>query len=99
MARTLIITPRFDRDYRRVGGHPDFDRETVIHIFDLLIAGGPLPEWCDEHPLEKRGINWAGRWDCHVGPDLVMIYRQNEETVWMQRIGGHVTVFGTHKRA
>lgn len=63
MARELIILPRFKRDYKKVRRHPEFDAETLEFVFDLLIAGKPLPEEFVEHRLRK-GNAWA--WDFDV---------------------------------
>ncbi|WP_211217242.1 type II toxin-antitoxin system YafQ family toxin [Psychromonas ossibalaenae] len=37
--------------------------------------------------------NWNGFRDCHVKPDLVLIYRANETTLQLARIGSHNDVF------
>lgn len=94
MARELIILPRFKRDYRRARQHPEFDKETLEHIFELLIAGEPLPNAFNEHRLHKRDTNWAGLTECHLGADLLMIYRLSRTTAVLHRIGTHAELFG-----
>lgn len=53
----------------------------------MFAAGEPLPPRFHEHAL-------AGRWkdfrDCHVRPDLVLIYRKNDSrTLELVRLGSH----------
>lgn len=75
MARELIILPRFKRDYRIARGHPEFDIETLEYVFDVMISGGKLPDALREHRLDKRSVNWTGLTECHLGADLLLIYR------------------------
>lgn len=75
MARELIILPRFKRDYRTARKHPEFEPETLEYVFDVMISGGTLPEPFREHRLDKRSTNWAGMTECHLGADLLLIYR------------------------
>ncbi len=93
MARELIILPRFKRDYRTARKHPEFEAETLEYVFDVLISGGKLPEACREHPLSKRGANWAGFTECHLGADLLLIYRVRRDSVTLHRIGTHQRLF------
>lgn len=64
MARELIILPRFKRDYKRIRRHPEFDVDTLEYVFDLLIAGKPLPKEFVEH---LRACSAFGRNDERFG--------------------------------
>jgi addiction module RelE/StbE family toxin len=79
VARELILLPRFKRDYRLARKHPEFESETLEYVFDVMIAGGELPEAFREHRLYKRSTNWAGMTECHLGADLLLIYRVRED--------------------
>lgn len=98
MARELIILPRFKRDYRSARKHPEFDAETLEYVFDLLISGTKLPEPFREHRLGKRAINLAGFRECHLGTDLLLLYRVRRDTVVCHRIGTHQALFTTKRR-
>ena len=93
MARELIILPRFRRDYRNARKHPEFDVETLEYVFDILISGEKLPSALREHRLAKRGAKWAGLTECHLGADLLLIYRVRRRAVVLHRIGTHKQVF------
>ena len=67
---TLLILPRFRRDYRTARKHPEFDAETLEYVFDLMIAGEKLPEAFQPRSdalnrpreLSRIAIHWiAGR--------------------------------------
>lgn len=98
MARELIILPRFKRDYRFARKHPEFEPETLEYVFDVMISGGALPEAFREHRLDKRSTNWAGLTECHLGADLLLIYRIRHDSVIFHRIGTHDQLFSRKPR-
>jgi mRNA interferase YafQ len=98
LARELIILPRFKRDYRFARKHPEFEPETLEYVFDVMISGGTLPEAFREHRLDKRSTNWAGMTECHLGADLLLIYRIRRDAVILHRIGTHDQLFSRKPR-
>ncbi|MGH7913040.1 MAG: type II toxin-antitoxin system YafQ family toxin [Candidatus Binataceae bacterium] len=98
MARELIILQRFKRDYRNARKHAEFDAETLEYIFDALISGERLPSALREHRLGKRKDNWSGFTECHLGSDLLLIYRVRRRAVVLHRIGTHTQLFGAPRR-
>jgi mRNA interferase YafQ len=71
--RTISRSGRFKRDYKRLKAGPlgakldDLLREALA----LLAADPPLPERFRDHALAGE---WKGYRDCHIRPDLVLIY-------------------------
>jgi mRNA interferase YafQ len=89
MALELLTTTAFEKDLRRLRKQGrDLDRLEVI--VDLLQAQERLPVRCRPHPL--RGT-WAGHWDCHVGPDWLLLYRTTEKELILVRTGSHAELF------
>jgi mRNA interferase YafQ len=97
LARELIILPRFKRDYRTVRKHAEFDAETLEYVFDVLIASEKLPKALREHRLGSRGESWSGFTECHLGADLLLIYRIRRRAVVLHRIGTHQQLFGARR--
>lgn len=57
----------------------------------LLTAGENLPPRCRDHPLSG---NFAGRRECHLAPDWLVIYRfVGEDEVRFERTGTHSDLF------
>ena len=52
------------------------DMEVLRKVIDMLANGEPLPEKYKNHPLKGK---LKGFYDCHVMPDLVLIYRIEKE--------------------
>ncbi len=89
---TLQITGQFKRDYKRekAGRHADLDA-VFRAVSELLANGIPLPAANKDHPLKGE---WKGCRDCHMKPDLVLIYRKTETAIELLRIGSHSELFG-----
>jgi mRNA interferase YafQ len=87
--RTVKYTHRFKRDYRREqsGRYGKGLDEALLAIVELLAADTPLPHRHFDHSLSG---NWADHRDCHVRPDLVLIYRKPDDaTLELVRLGSH----------
>jgi len=88
----IDITGQFKRDYKRekAGRHSDLD-EAFKAVTTLLTNGTPLPVANKDHPLKGE---WSGCRDCHLKPDLVLIYRKSKTAIELLRIGSHSELYG-----
>jgi mRNA interferase YafQ len=87
--RTISRTSRFKKDYKREakGHHRATLDEDLLAVVSLLVADSPLPEKLRDHALTGE---WADHHDCHLKPDLVLIYREPDaETLELVRLGSH----------
>ena len=88
----IEITGQFKRDYKRekAGQHADLD-EVFKAVTDVLVNKKPLPAANKDHLLKGE---WRGCRDCHLKPDLVLIYRKTRTGIELLRIGSHSELFG-----
>ena len=87
--RTIKYTHQFKRDYRRekAGQHGKRLDGLLMPVVQMLAADRPLPRRNFDHPLSGE---WADHRDCHVRPDLVLIYRKPDATsLELVRLGSH----------
>ena len=87
--RTTSYTNRFKRDYRRekAGRQGKTLDTSLMEVVILLAADIPLPRRNFDHPLSGE---WADHRDCHIRPDLILIYRKPDaETLELVRLGSH----------
>jgi mRNA interferase YafQ len=87
--RTIKYANRFKRDYRRErsGRHAKTLDTALLEVVGQLVADTPLPRRNFDHPLTG---DWADHRDCHIRPDLVLIYRKPDaETLELVRLGSH----------
>ena len=85
--RTTEWTSAFKRDYKRIKATPRHkDSETLLpDVTSLLIDDQPLPERHRDHPLPG---NWKEHRECHLKPDLLLIYKlPDENTLRLVRMG------------
>ena len=86
-----VFTKQFSRDLKRAVRRGK-SMEKITSVIDLLCAQEPLPPSLHDHPLSG---NYAGFRDCHVEPDLVLIYRiiQDQLQLVCVRLGTHSDLF------
>jgi mRNA interferase YafQ len=91
--RTIDFTSRFKKDFKRaqLSAQGKSLQAELQPVIELLIADSPLPIKNRDHAL--RG-EWQGFRDCHIRPDLVLIYRKYEPSMLeLSRIGSHSELF------
>ena len=77
-----MATPRHSKD---VGS-------LLPEILKLLLVDEPLPVKNRDHALSG---DWAGYRECHVKPDLLLIYRKPDaDTLRLARLGSPSELFG-----
>lgn len=87
--RTISRTTRFKKDYKREGKgqHRSTLDVDLVTLLTLLVSDKPLPERFHDHPLAGE---WKDHRDCHIKPDLVLIYRvPDAESLELVRLGSH----------
>lgn len=87
--RSVKYTNKFKRDYKREksGKHSKKIDGELMAVVELLAADLPLPQRNFDHQLSG---NWADHRDCHIRPDLVLIYRKpDSEILELVRMGSH----------
>lgn len=93
--RTIERATTFKRDYKRVKATPRYSKDVdalVLTIVSALLVDDLLPESCRDHPLTG---NWVGYRECHIKPDLLLIYKMSDEqTLRLARPGSHSELFG-----
>jgi mRNA interferase YafQ len=87
--RTVRYTRRFKRDYRREksGQHRKKLDALLMEVVKLLAADKPLPHRNFDHALSGE---WSDHRDCHLRPDLILIYRKpGNDSLELVRLGSH----------
>jgi mRNA interferase YafQ len=85
----LERTKNFKQDYKREarGRHRKTLDESFIVVLKLLLKNKPLDEKYKDHALTG---DWSDHRDCHIKPDLVLIYRKPVKNILqLVRIGSH----------
>ena len=92
--RRIERTTAFQRDFKREkkGQHRRDLDSLVSWVVSLLLEDAPLPEKNRDHGL---GGDWQDHRECHLKPDLLLIYRKPDaEVLQLVRLGSHSELFG-----
>ncbi|MDH2436624.1 type II toxin-antitoxin system YafQ family toxin [Pokkaliibacter sp. MBI-7] len=87
--RRIEHTGQFKRDYKREakGSHRATLDTELMPIVQILACDQALEPRHRDHALTG---NWNDHRDCHIKPDLVLIYRKlNNEVLQLVRLGSH----------
>jgi mRNA interferase YafQ len=91
--RTIERSSAFKRDYKRArkGQHrATLDRALEAVLLALVTAQSLALRYRD-HELSG---NWSGYRECHIKPDLLLIYNKTDQaTLRLARLGSHSELF------
>ncbi|MBO6074425.1 MAG: type II toxin-antitoxin system YafQ family toxin [Paludibacteraceae bacterium] len=84
---TISYTNKFDKDVKRCVKR-GLDIAKLQEAARILAAEGSLPMRYRPH---KLSANYAGCWECHIEPNWLMVWQQNdtELTLLFMRTGTH----------
>lgn len=92
--RTIERATIFKRDYKRVKASPRHSKDLdqlLSAILEHLLGDHALPPRHRDHELSG---SWKGYRECHIKPDLLLIYRKpNADTLRLARLGSHSELF------
>ncbi len=91
--RTIKRTAKFKRDYKREskGPHRSTLNAELKTIVQALATDQPLEPRHYDHALTG---DWKDHRDCHIKPDLLLIYsKPNNSILQLVRLGSHSELF------
>ena len=92
--RAIDRSSAFKRDYKREakGQHRATLDADLVSVLTALANDQPLEPKHRDHDLSG---DWAGYRECHIRPDLLLIYRKsNGNILRLARLGSHSELFG-----
>jgi mRNA interferase YafQ len=87
--RQIVHTSRFKRDFKKRCRERGIS-PLLTGIIDKLAAGESIEAKFRDHPL-KGGF--TGCRECHLRPDLLLIYVQTPDELRLIRLGSHSELF------
>lgn len=87
--RTVIVTKQFKREAKK--HYLALLTPAWGEVFSCLLTDTALPEKYKDHALSGE---WQGCRDCHIKPDLVLIYEIQDSQLILIRLGSHAEIFG-----
>ena len=92
MSFTIKYTGEFKKAYKRCMKR-GYNMQLLIETLTILQRTGSLPK---EYKPHKLSGNYAGKWECHIQPDWLLVWMQDNEelTLLMLHTGTHSDIFG-----
>jgi mRNA interferase YafQ len=87
---SLEYSNQFKKDFKKIVKLPIPDVVEVGNVISTLQRGSQLAVKYADHALSG---NWSGYRDCHVKPDLVLIYKVDPNILKLARVGSHSDLF------
>lgn len=91
MKYEIIISNRFKKDLKRCHKR-GLDMKLIYEAMSILANTGTLP--MEYRPHKLTGMH-AGQWECHIQPDWLMTWEQNDTqlTLLFLQTGTHSDLF------
>ena len=86
--RSIEVSSQFNRDAKK--NYLSLLTPAWGEVLNCLTNDLPIPPKYKDHALTG---NYKGFRDCHIKPDLVLIYRINSDILELVRLNSHSEVF------
>lgn len=92
--KKIELASIFKKDYKRIQSNPRYanDLQSLFETtLSFLLDDKPLPDCYKDHELIG---DWKGYRECHIKPDLLLIYKITATNVLrLARLGSHSELF------
>jgi addiction module toxin, RelE/StbE family len=90
--RKIHLTAPFRRDLKKIKRSKELNPDELDAAVALLAGDSPLPEHYCDHPLVGEWRRIKAR-DCHIAPDILLIYAKPPGELRLLRLGSHSELF------
>ena len=87
---SIQYSTQFKKDFKKLRKLPIDDLKLVFEIITKLENGVPLEIKFRDHDLHG---NYNGFRECHIKPDLLLIYKIRDTELMLARVGSHSELF------
>lgn len=86
----IVYSTQFKKDFKKVRKLPLPELKTIFEVNSTLEQEAPLDAKYKDHELTG---NWSNFRECHIKPDLLLIYKTNDFELQLARLGTHSDLF------
>lgn len=86
----IRYSTKFKKDFKTCVKR-GYQMALLQQTIDTLRIPAPLPIKNKEHNLSG---NYSGYRECHITPDWLLIYKQTDDELQLDRTGTHADLFG-----
>ena len=81
----IVFTNRMKKDVK-LAKKQGKDLDKLTELINMLSYGKNLPDKYNDHSLKGT---WQGFRECHIEPDWLLIYRIDENVLYLTAMGSH----------
>ena len=86
----IVYSSQFKKDFKKVRKLPLPDLKIIFEVISILEQEVILDAKYRDHELSG---NWSNFRECHIKPDLLLIYKTNVSELQLARLGTHSDLF------
>jgi mRNA interferase YafQ len=86
----IIYASQFKKDFKKLRNLPLADLKAIFDVISQLEQEQKLEPRYKDHELIG---NWVAFRECHIKPDLLLIYQVQQNELQLARIGSHSDLF------
>lgn len=86
----IRYSSQFKKDFKKVRNLLLPDLKAIFEVISTLEKNSILDKKYKDHELSG---NWAKLRECHIKPDLLLIYKVNSDELQLARLGSHSDLF------
>ena len=88
-----MLKPKYSKSFKKDLKRFEHKKALMLElrsVITCLLEQQSLDEKYCDHPLSG---NWVGHRECHVKPDLLLVYKVGKDTLFLERLGSHSELF------
>ena len=85
----LLTTKRFEKDLKRSRKRGK-NLDKLWSVVERLLSKQPLNP---RHRQHRLAGDWFPFWECHIEPDWLLVWDQEDDTLILVRTGTHADLF------
>ena len=86
----IVYSSQFKKDFKKARKLPLPDLKIIFDVISILEQEATLDAKYKDHELIG---NWCSFRECHIKPNLLLIYKRNLSELQLARIGTHSDLF------
>ena len=86
----IIYSSQFKRDFKKAKKLPLADLKAIFEVISILEMEVALDVKYKDHELSG---SWFSFRECHIKPDLLLIYKGSTSELQLARLGTHSDLF------
>ncbi len=86
----IVYSNQFKKDFKKLRRLPLPDLKKIFDVISSLELIKNLDAKFKDHELSG---NWSNFRECHIKPDLLLVYKASNNELQLARIGSHSELF------